>query len=302
MPIFLTNIFIYSGLMIFSFLFLFGINDLSFETNFFNFEKIDTRLIVMFLLAEPHFAMTIPLMYGYRKFFLTKPLTFLFIPLLIIICSSFLFFLKTELFFLVFLIANVYHVNRQSVGFFKLQARGSDIVAKLYEVNLHILTISCLYFAMVKKMHSLSIALIILMVVVGIMIGAIFILNKRLVSLKEFFVVMQGFLIFLPIVIFNDIILAFAVGISIHYLQYIVISWKILRNGFGFQFIPLISVIMLYSMFSTGALSGLITSERISLIVFIPTMLQLLHFYYDGFIWKRSEIIVNDTMKKAFSK
>ena len=134
------------------------------------------------------------------------------------------------------------------------------------------------------------------------MTGAILLFNKRTPSLREFFVVMQGFLIFLPIAIFSDIILAFAVGISIHYLQYLVISWKVLRKGFGYQFIPLISILLIYSMFSTGALSGLITSDRISLIVFIPTMLQLLHFYYDGFIWRRSEDVVNETMKKAFSK
>ena len=84
---------------------------------------------------------------------------------------------------------------------------------------------------------------------------------------------MQGFLIFLPIAIFSDIILAFAVGISIHYLQYLVISWKVLRKGFGYQFIPLISILLIYSMFSTGALSGLITSDRISLIVFIFVLL-----------------------------
>ena len=34
--------------------------------NLFYGNQIDLRLIVMFLLAEPHFAMTLPLLYGYR--------------------------------------------------------------------------------------------------------------------------------------------------------------------------------------------------------------------------------------------
>ena len=106
---------------------------------------------------------------------------------------------------------------------------------------------------------------------------------------------------FFYIVIFEDLLLAFAVGISIHYIQYLFISWDILTKGFGFRLIPLLGLLITYSIFSTGALSGVFTQDRLSWIVFIPTVLQLLHFYYDGFIWKRSDELVSNTMKKAFS-
>ena len=305
MPFFLNNLFVYLGIAIFAFLFLVGLNDLSFSLNLLNVDNllnIDTRLIVMFLLAEPHFAMTIPLIYGYRKNFYLKPFIFLYVPFVIILTASIIFFYFPNFFFLLFLIANVYHVNRQSVGFFKLQTKGSLISAKLYEINLHILTVICLFFAMINKTHSISIALIIFIVSLIFMTLVVKYFDKKFLNIREIFVTCQGFLIFIPIVIFEDILLAFAVGISIHYIQYLAISWKILRKGFGFSLLPLLLILILYSMFSTGALSGLMTTQRISLIVFVPTLLQLMHFYYDAFIWQRSDTIVNNTMKKAFSK
>ncbi len=301
MPLVFTNIFIYSCLLGFAFLFLMGINDLSFSLSFLDIQSIDTRVLVMFFLAEPHFAMTIPLLYGYRKNFISNPVTYIIIPLLIIFAAALLFFFQSSLFFLIFLLANVYHVNRQSVGFLKLQAKLSIILTKIYEINLHLLTIFCLYFAFIKKVHSISIALTILLISLFGMTLLIRILQKRMPSIRELFVLIQGYFIFIPIAIFEDILLAFAVGISIHYIQYLSISWNVLRKGFGFQLIPLMLILIVYSTFSTGALSGMITQERISLFVFIPTLMQLLHFYYDGFIWRRSDELVSNTMKKAFS-
>ena len=301
MPLIVTNLFIYTGLLIFAFLFLIGINDLSFSLSFLDLDSIDTRVLVMFLLAEPHFAMTIPLLYGYRQNFSEQPLAYIYIPILIILLASLLFFYKSCIFFLLFLIANVYHVNRQSVGFLKLQARLQVNLAKLYEISLHLLTIVCLYFSLIRKTHEISIAISILLLSLISMTILIRVIENKWPTWRELFVIVQGYFIFIPIVIFEDILLAFAVGISIHYVQYLSISWSILRKGFGFQLIPLLAILIAYSLFSTGALSGFITKERISILVFIPTIMQLLHFYYDGFIWRRSDQLVAATMKKALS-
>ena len=301
MPLIVTNLFIYTGLLIFAFLFLIGINDLSFSLSFLDLDSIDTRVLVMFLLAEPHFAMTIPLLYGYRQNFSEQPLAYIYIPILIILLASLLFFYKSGIFFLLFLIANVYHVNRQSVGFLKLQARLQVNLAKLYEISLHLLTIVCLYFSLIRKTHEISIAISILLLSLISMTILIRVIENKWPTWRELFVIVQGYFIFIPIVIFEDILLAFAVGISIHYVQYLSISWSILRKGFGFQLIPLLAILIAYSLFSTGALSGFITKERISILVFIPTIMQLLHFYYDGFIWRRSDQLVAATMKKALS-
>lgn len=296
-----TNLFIYTGLLLFAFLLLVGLNNLSFSISFLNLDAIDARLLVMFFLAEPHFAMTLPLLYGYKKNFLIQPLPYIYVPFGIILLASLLFFYQSSLFFLLFLIANVYHVNRQSVGFLRLQSRIPFVLTKLYETNLHIITIICLYFALIQKSHSILLPIIILIISLAFMSSLIKISRKNWPSIREILVLLQGYLIFLPIAVFEDILLAFAVGISIHYIQYLSISWNILRKGFGFKLMPLIFILTTYTVLSTGALGGFLTSERISIIVFIPTLFQLLHFYYDGFIWKRSDDLVAKTMRKALS-
>ncbi len=301
MPLLLSNKFIYLCFGVLTILFATGLNDISITANFLETNSIDTRLIVMFLLAEPHFAMTLPLLYGYRKNFIEKKTWFLFIPFLIIILASIVFFNLPNLFFLIFLAANVYHVNRQSVGFLKLQAKYDLYLSKVYEILLHSLTFTCLYFALINKSHSLELGLIIFIIFLLLMIVFSKFHNNSFPSVKDIFIISQGFLIFLPIIIFKDLLMAFAVGISIHYIQYLAISWRVLTKGFGYSMLPIFSVLLFYSLITTGALSGVFTQERISLIVFIPTLLQLLHFYYDGLIWRRNDLYVADTMKKALS-
>ena len=301
MPLILSDKFIYFCFGVLVILFASGVNNISVTANFLETNSIDTRLIVMFLLAEPHFAMTLPLLYGYRKNFIEKKIWFLFIPILIIILASVIFFYLPNLFFLIFLAANVYHVNRQSVGFLKLQAKYDLYLSKVYEILLHLLTFTCLYFALIKKSHSLELGFVILASFLLLMIVFSKFRNNNYPSLKEIFIISQGFLIFLPIIIFEDLLMAFAVGISIHYIQYLAISWRVLIKGFGYSVLPIFSVLLFYSLITTGALSGFFTQERISLIVFIPTLLQLLHFYYDGLIWRRNDMHVASTIKKALS-
>ena len=84
-------------------------------------------------------------------------------------------------------------------------------------------------------------------------------------TIRQIGVILQGYLIFLPIVIFSDILLAFAVGISIHYLQYLSISWRVCKLGFLFSMKIVLFLLIFYSILSTAALSGFFTLERISI-------------------------------------
>jgi hypothetical protein len=273
---------------------------LSLEKLFFS-NQIDLRLIVMFLLAEPHFAMTLPLLYGYKNNFIERPLNYALIPLLIILFGTLLFFQFNNLFVIIFLLANIYHVNRQSVGFFMLQGRLPFVMKNFYEISLHIFTSVCLYFAIVLQHQSILTGLIILSLAAIAILALFKIKIGSLPNIKQISVIMQGYLIFLPIIIFSDILLAFAVGISIHYLQYLSISWRICKLGFLFSMKIVLFFLIFYSIISTAALSGFFTLERISIFVLIPTMMQLLHFYYDSLIWRRKDggELITDTLIKA---
>jgi len=118
-------------------------------------------------------------------------------------------------------------------------------------------------------------------------------------SLRQIIIIAQGYLVFLPLAIFSDMLLAFAIGISIHYLQYLSISWKLCKVGFGFSMKIVLLVLLTYTVISSSALAGFISNERISLIILIPTMMQLLHFYYDSLVWQRKDPIVAEKMLKV---
>jgi len=57
--------------------------------------------------------------------------------------------------------------------------------------------------------------------------------------------------------------------------------------------------LLTYTVISSSALAGFISNERISLIILIPTMMQLLHFYYDSLVWQRKDPIVAEKMLKV---
>ena len=269
--------------------------------NQFYVNQIDLRIVVMFLLAEPHFAMTLPLLYGYRRNFTDRPISYSLFPLLIIIFGTFLFFQFNSLFLIIFLLANIYHVNRQSVGFFMLQGRLPIGMKLFYEISLHTFTIICLYIAMILQIQSVTLGLSIFIITAAVVLVAFKLMTGSIPNIKKIIVTLQGYLIFLPIVIFSDLLLAFAVGISIHYLQYLSISWRVCKYGFMFSMKIVTFLLIFYSILSTAALSGFFTLERISLFILIPTMMQLLHFYYDSLFWKRKDggELVSKTLIKS---
>jgi hypothetical protein len=253
----------------------------------------------MFLLAEPHFAMTIPLLWGYRELFKTQKLLFVYLPIAISVISLYLFFKFTVLFTLIFLIANVYHVNRQSVGFLKLQASVKNQCAGVLEILLHLFALLAVLNKTFTLIDTVFESFILLMAFVMISSIAAFLKFKEEFSIKNVLVISQGFMIFFPLLIFEDVILAFAVGISIHYIQYLVISLKLSVISFRFSVTYVIAFLLIYALTTTSILSGSFGSEKISLLIFIPTLLQLLHFYFDSLIWRRTQLVIRQNLKQA---
>lgn len=259
------------------------------------------KLIVMFLIAEPHFAFTIPLLVGYKEQFTKRPVEFKFIPLIIIATGSILFFYSMTLFAFIFLFANIYHVNRQSLGFFKLQARASATLNATYEPLLHGFTLFFFLTRLIETNFSERLIFFGCFLIALIILGWFLFKEAKQDKWLKICSYTQGFMIFLPVAVFEDILLAFAIGIAIHYIQYMVISWLICRNSFNFPYYNLLLIVVLYATLTSSALGGFITQENQSLIIFIPTILQLLHFYFDGFLWRRDNEDVALVLKKGLA-
>ena len=103
----------------------------------YNFPQFENFLILatLILLAEPHFGATWPFMINEfnKPKIISEKINFMIFPILITVISLILFFVNKNLLYLIFYIANFYHVTRQSTGVSKLYiSRESSS-----EINIH---------------------------------------------------------------------------------------------------------------------------------------------------------------------
>jgi len=125
-----------------------------------------------------------------------------------------------------------------------------------------------------------------------------------------------GVFIYLPLLFFKNISVATAIGVGMHWCQYIAIIWSTyLRKWkannkdliYGepriLKFIfPKLSFIFIYAFLMTSfaffGMRDLDPSEpKYSILFLIPLIFQLYHFYIDGFIWKFSDKHIKKTIK-----
>ena len=112
---------------------------------------------------------------------------------------------------------------------------------------------------------------------------------------QNFLILFTGVIIFYPICFVNNPVHAILMGVTMHFSQYLVLTYKITKNreleidqnkkNYYFIF-----VIIFYSiLMTTFSLSGAINSELIKNLIVIPITAQILHFYLDSKLWKFSE-------------
>ena len=90
-------------------------------------------LFTLLFLAEPHFGATWPFMVDKKNSYIKKEnsLTLIYFPILICMFCLIGFFFFSSMFFLIFYLANFFHVTRQSAGISKLYIK--DISQKKFQ-------------------------------------------------------------------------------------------------------------------------------------------------------------------------
>ena len=120
-------------------------------------------------------------------------------------------------------------------------------------------------------------------------------------------------IIILTFILFaNTIQDAFAMGVGMHYSQYLAlvipINLRRLNQGDSDSKIQLVSnkiikyyflIIILYLLFYSGIMVSLTFSKGyINYYYLIPVFFQLAHFYVDGFIWRFSNVHIRNNVGK----
>jgi hypothetical protein len=267
----------------------------------YNFPSLENLLIIttILLLAEPHFGATWPFFINKinQEYILNNKFLLIKIPIIICILCILSFFLIKNLFLLIFFGFNIYHVTRQSFSIAKLYSN-NPIELKNIELIIYFWNIIFFFVGLLRFYYPLitteSINMLNIFIIFILSINFLYYLIKFKFT-QNFLILFTGVAIFYPICFVNNPVHAILMGVTMHYSQYLVLTYKITKNreleidknkkNYYFIFVTILYSILM----TTFSLSGALNSELIKNLIVIPITAQILHFYLDSKLWKFSE-------------
>ena len=259
--------------------------------------QYETYLIgfTILLLAEPHFGATWLLYFNKvnKTYFKENKINLIYFPILIFIFTFFGFFFFKEITLFIFYAANIFHVTRQSVGisnFYKVNMEDLNLQKNIiYFFNFVFFVVGYLrfYIQIIEETIVLNTAIIML-----ICLSLIYYFSK-IRNIKNFFTLISGIIIFYPICFVDNPIHAILMGVTIHYSQYLIFSFKV-QKGRNIEkkaniLTNFIIILIFYSIVMTVfTLSNNMDEQILSSLIVIPICAQMLHFYIDSFLWRFS--------------
>lgn len=272
-------------------------------------------LIFLLLVGEIHFGITYMFFFdnNYLSMIKEQKYIYIFWPLTLVFFIFFFgyFFSVSAVLFLI-LLFNFYHVNRQSIGIFKIyQKNRGSLINQLFIYSIYIFSFLLCFFGILKFILLNEIYLIneiflmkitVSFIIINLLILTLLMKLKNQFNIDNILNYITSVGIFLPIFFCDKIIHVFAMGVAMHYVQYIFITKSILSRKFQvisktndkniFRFItPKVLIIYLFVyavlMIYFSNLNLDYKGEKFGIYI-IPIIFQLLHFYLDMFIWRFS--------------
>ena len=275
----------------------------------YTFPQFELQLIfiTILILAEPHFGATWPFFINKvnTNYIKEKKIWLIYLPIAVLLSSLFGFIFFRNLFLLIFFAANIYHVTRQSVGICKLYCERID-ERKFQEILLYLVNFIFFIIAFFRFYNSMinenNIMVInILVSLLALIIFVIYII--RFGFSQNFLTFVTGCIIFSPVCFVNNPIHAIIMGVTMHYSQYIYLTYFIYKRReeedveqqnqklFGIKYYKYFFTISIYAIImAILSLSRMFdTTVILKNLLIIPIMGQMLHFYLDSQLWKFSE-------------
>jgi hypothetical protein len=267
----------------------------------YNFPMLENFLIVITILflAEPHFGATWPFFVNKinQKYIIDNKFFLIQIPLVICLLCFLGFFLFKNVFLLIFFGFNIYHVARQSFGVAKLystnpyELKNIGVIIYFWNIIFFLVGFFRFFYPIITSEY---IKMLNAVMIIILSLNFIYYLVKFKFT-ENFLILLTGVIIFYPICFVSNPVHAILMGVTMHYSQYLVLTYKITKNR-ELEFnnkkknYYFIIVIVLYSIFMTiFSLSGKINIELVKNLIVIPITFQMLHFYLDSKLWKFSE-------------
>ena len=267
----------------------------------YQFPNFETYLIfiTILLLAETHFGATWPffLNSANKSFIRENKITLISFPIIITIFSIAGFIFIKPTFLLIFFAVNMYHVTRQSFGICKLytkeinQIKYQEIFIYLFNFLFFLIGFFRFYYPIIDDNNLLILNYIIIALFVII---SFFYLLKYQFS-DSFYTFVTGIIIFYPICFVDNPVHAIIMGVTMHYTQYLYLTHKVYKGRHKDQIIETskstyLGSIIIYSVaMSILSLFGKSSNEILNILIIVPIVGQMLHFYLDSQLWKFSK-------------
>lgn len=250
------------------------------------------------LLAESHFGATWPFLLNKSNFSYIKEnkFSFIFIPIIISILCLIGFFLFKSIFLLIFFMANMYHVTRQSFGVYKLYAgkinefRFQELSTYLLNFIFFLIGFFRFYVPFITNDYLIYLNIFIL----SLIIIMLFYYYLKFKINSDFFVYFTGLIIFYPICFVNNPVHAIVMGVTMHYTQYLYLTYKVHLGRLKDKAVNISKKKFIIIIFSYALLMSILSlfgknpDEVISSLIIIPITGQMLHFFLDSQLWKFS--------------
>ncbi len=256
-------------------------------------------VITILFLAEPHFGATWPFFVNKinQKYIIDNKFFLIQIPLVICLLCFLGFFLFKNVFLLIFFGFNIYHVARQSFGVAKLystnpyELKNIGVIIYFWNIIFFLVGFFRFFYPIITSEY---IKMLNAVMIIILSLNFIYYLVKFKFT-ENFLILLTGVIIFYPICFVSNPVHAILMGVTMHYSQYLVLTYKITKNrelkvdinnnNYNFIFI-----VTFYSILMTlFSLSGKISSEFMGSLLVIPITAQMLHFYLDSRLWKFSD-------------
>ncbi len=282
---------------------------LIYGTILFTFPQYENILIfsTLLLLAEPHFGATWPLFLNKSNLDEIKnnKIQYIYGPIALVIFCFLGFFYINYIFLFFFFALNIFHVTRQSFGICKLYKTNENEIK--YQENI-IYVFNFLFFVVgifrfyVPIINESNI-FIINMGILSILAITFIIYFIKFKSIENLLTLITGVIIFLPICFVDKPIHAIVMGVTMHYTQYLALTYKISSkrnlekmttesskfNFFGIKNYKFILIVIIYGIFmALLSASSSSSNELFKSLLVIPITGQILHFYLDAYLWKFS--------------
>ena len=269
------------------------------------FPEFETELILItiLLLAETHFGATWP-------FFLSKSnidhikndkIKLLFFPISIILFCLVGFFFFKSFFLMIFFLANIYHVTRQSYGVCKLYCKDTEEnkfqenFIYIFNSLFFIIAFFRFYYPIID--YNYLIYLNIITITLIVLISIVYL--RKFVFSENFLTFLTGVIIFYPVCFVANPVHAIIMGVTMHYTQYLYLTNYVVntrekdlninvpkRNKFYLNYL---FIIIIYSIVMTSfSTFGKSSNINLNNLILIPIIGQMLHFYLDSQLWKFS--------------